>query len=249
MLRRVPRRQHRRCDDPGPPVRGPVRAGIVVVATSNCAARPALREGLNRDRFLPFIELLQARLDVVALDGPTDYRLVRLRDLAIYLHPLGPATDAQARAVFAALTDGAPGAAETMAVGSRRARGAAGRQGRGLVRLRRPVRAAAGCRRLSGAGRPLPHRAPVTGVPRLTPDRRNEARRFMTLVDALYERRIDAGVTAEARRTRSMPPATAPSSSSAPSAGCGDAEQAYFESPPSPPRTGGTSSRSRSPAI
>ena len=65
-----------------------------MVATSNWPPDRLYENGLNRDRFLPFIELLKTKVDVVALDGPTDYRLERLRDLPVYHHPLGPEADA-----------------------------------------------------------------------------------------------------------------------------------------------------------
>ena len=65
--------------------------GLVVVATSNWPPDRLYENGLNRDRFLPFIDAAaSSKVDVVALDGPTDYRLERLRDLAVYLSPLGP---------------------------------------------------------------------------------------------------------------------------------------------------------------
>ena len=81
--------------------------GLVMVATSNWPPDRLYENGLNRDRFLPFIALLKTKVDVVALDGPTDYRLERLRDLPVYHHPLGPEADAALDAAFAALTDGA----------------------------------------------------------------------------------------------------------------------------------------------
>ena len=172
-------------------------AGTVVVATSNWPPDRLYENGLNRDRFLPFIELLKARLDVMALDGPVDYRLERLRDLEVYLQPLGAETTAKAEAIFAALTDGAAGSAETLAVGSRELPIPRAANGVAMVPF------ADLCARALGAADYLTlaeryHSLILTGVPLLTPDRRNEARRFMTLVDALYERRMVLVVTAEA---------------------------------------------------
>lgn len=172
-------------------------AGTAVVATSNWPPDRLYENGLNRSRFLPFIELLKARIDVMALDGPTDYRLERLRDLEVYLQPLGPAAAERAEAIFAALTDGAAGAAETLAVGSRELPIPRAANGVAMVPF------ADLCARALGAADYLAlaeryQSLILTGVPLLTPDRRNEARRFMTLVDALYERRMVLVVTAEA---------------------------------------------------
>ena len=171
--------------------------GVVLVATSNWPPQRLYENGLNRDRFLPFIDLLLAKVDVVPLEGPVDYRLARLHDLPVYHHPLGTDADAALDTVFSALTDGASPEPEEIAVGTRR--------------LRVP-RAAAGvarfdfddlCERALGAADYLAlteryHGLFLEGVPLLTPDRRNEARRFMTLVDALYERRVMLFVSAEA---------------------------------------------------
>jgi cell division protein ZapE len=171
--------------------------GLVMVATSNWPPDRLYENGLNRDRFLPFIALLLQKVDVLALDGPVDYRLARLRDLPVYQYPLGPAADAQLDNAFRALTDGAEAAPVEIAVGTRRL----------------PVPRAAGgvarfdfgdlCERALGAADYLAlteafHCLFVEGVPVLTPSRRNEARRFMTLVDALYERRVVLFVSAEA---------------------------------------------------
>lgn len=164
--------------------------GVVVVATSNFPPERLYEGGLNRDRVRPFIELLRTRLDVVALDGPTDYRLERLRDVPVYLHPLGPATDARLGEIFTALTDGEAGLADEIAIGSR------------CLVVPRAARGVAWfdfaelCEQPLGAADYLAlteryHTVVLAGVPRLTPDRRNEARRLITLIDALYDRRIN----------------------------------------------------------
>ena len=179
--------------------------GLVVVATSNWPPDRLYENGLNRDRFLPFIALLKTRVDVVALDGPTDYRLERLRDLPVYHHPLGPEADAALDAVFAALTDGAAPAPVDVTVGTARLACA--------LRRRRASPASAFadlCNRPLGAADYLAlterfHTLFLDGVPILAPNRRNEARRFMTLVDALYERRMMLFVSAEAPAERLYP--------------------------------------------
>ena len=171
--------------------------GMVVVATSNFAPERLYEDGLNRDRFLPFIALLQQRLAVVALDGAIDYRLERLRDVPTYHQPLGAAAEARLEQIFKALTDGAAGEPAALMVGSRRlpvpraARGVAWFDFEAL------------CEQALGAADYLAlteryHTVILSGVPRLTPDRRNQARRFITLVDALYDRRVNLVVSAAA---------------------------------------------------
>jgi cell division protein ZapE len=172
-------------------------AGTVVVATSNWPPDRLYENGLNRDRFLPFIELLKERLDIAALDGPTDYRLERLRDLDLYLYPLDADAEARVEAIFRALTNGDNDAPETLAVGSRRLTVPRAARGTAMAPF------ADLCAQPLGAADYLAlaehyHTLILTGVPLLTPDRRNEARRFMTLVDAVYERRMALVVTAAA---------------------------------------------------
>ena len=67
--------------------------GVVVVPTSNLAPDELYAGGLQRERFLPFIDLLKERMDILELDGAIDYRLKRLKDLSVYHHPLGAAGD------------------------------------------------------------------------------------------------------------------------------------------------------------
>ena len=72
-----------------------IEAGVTVVATSNRAPGELYKNGLNREHFLPFIALIEARLDVVSLNGPIDYRRDRLGQQETWLVPNGPAATAQ----------------------------------------------------------------------------------------------------------------------------------------------------------
>ena len=79
-------------------------AGVVVVATSNVAPDDLYKDGLNRALFLPFVALLNERLDIVELDARTDYRLEKLVRAPVYYTPLGPKADGALDAAFLALT-------------------------------------------------------------------------------------------------------------------------------------------------
>jgi cell division protein ZapE len=170
---------------------------VVVVATSNRAPRELYPDGLNRQLFLPFIARIEEMLDVHALDGPRDWRLMRLEQVECYHSPLDGRAAAAMDEAWARLTQGAEPRPEALTV-----------HGRTL----NVPRAAAGCARFTFeelCERPLgaadylalAHRYDtllLDGVPRLTPARRSEAARFRILVDTLYERKTKLILSAEA---------------------------------------------------
>src|SRR6266404_819227 len=94
-------------------------AGVVVVATSNLAPDQLNEHGLQRELFLPFIALLEQKLDVLDLDSGRDYRLARLVGKPVYHYPLGEAAHEALASAFAELTDGAPGESGTLLVKGR----------------------------------------------------------------------------------------------------------------------------------
>ncbi|MEZ5824745.1 MAG: cell division protein ZapE [Geminicoccaceae bacterium] len=171
--------------------------GVVMVATSNWPPERLYENGLNRDRFLPFIDILKERNAVLALDGETDYRLGRLRQLPVYHHPLGPKSSKELRDIFAELTDGARPAADEVMVASRRIRIPEAHGGVAFLQfgdfLEQPLGAADYLAITEAYSALL-----LDGVPILTAERRNEARRFMILVDACYERKTMLYIAADA---------------------------------------------------
>jgi cell division protein ZapE len=99
----------------------------VIVTTSNRPPRDLYKDGLNRSLFLPFIDLVEARMDVLSLNGPTDYRLDRIGGLAMWHAPLGDAATAQVREAFFRLTDFEPEDAAHVPSGERSTLAAAAR--------------------------------------------------------------------------------------------------------------------------
>ena len=75
---------------------------------------------MQRDRFLPFIDMVKHRLDVLELDNGVDYRLRRLAGEKVYLTPLGPATNRELERIFADLTDGAKAGPDSLLLKGRR---------------------------------------------------------------------------------------------------------------------------------
>jgi len=164
--------------------------GVVVVTTSNTAPEDLYQGGLQRERFLPFIDLLKERLDILELDGVIDYRRNRIKDVTVYHQPLGAAADAALAAAFAQLTDGAAGGPTTLAVQGRQL--AVPQAAKGVARFR----FADLCERALGAADYIAiathfHTVIIGEIPLMTPEQRNEARRFMTLIDALYEHKTN----------------------------------------------------------
>jgi len=81
------------------------KRGVTLVATSNVQPRNLYKDGLQRQRFLPTIDLLEQRLDVIAVDGATDYRLRRLTQAGTYLPSSAPDTERRLKELFDELAD------------------------------------------------------------------------------------------------------------------------------------------------
>jgi cell division protein ZapE len=172
-------------------------AGVIVVATSNRAPDHLYEGGLQRERFLPFIELLKEKLDVIELDGPRDYRLSRFKGRQVYFTPPGDkAREALAQA-FADLTDGARPARETLTVLGREL--AVPRAAKGVAWFTFDelcVQPLGPNDYLAVVGRY--HTFVLDGVPKLNFERRNEAKRFNIFIDTLYDAHGNLVCSAEA---------------------------------------------------
>lgn len=163
-------------------------AGVVVVTTSNRVPDDLYKNGLNRQLFLPFIKLIKDRMEVRELASPTDYRQDRLQGARVYFTPIGPEAREQIAGVWADLAGGA-GSELVLEVKGRRVI---------LPKFRNGVARASFydlCGHYLGPADYLAIAAAVKvlvleDIPRLSRNNFNEAKRFVTLIDALYEARV-----------------------------------------------------------
>ena len=170
--------------------------GVVVVATSNREPDTLYKDGINRQLFLPFIELFKQKLDVLHLDGGVDHRLRQLEAAPVYYQPLGANADLMMDKAWERLTQGAHPMACTIPVNGREL--PVPREAAGVARFTfnelcaRPLGAAD---YLALAG--VFHTLLIDRTPILSPDKRNEAIRFVTLIDALYDTRTKLVMSAD----------------------------------------------------
>lgn len=182
---------------------GLIATGTTVVTTSNRAPADLYKDGLNREHFLPFIDLIGERLDVVGLNGPTDYRRERMAGVATWHIPNGPESTAAVRQAFFQLTDYPPEDAKNVPDadidlgGSRMLHVPKSLKGVAVFSFKRLCGEARGSSDYLAIARRY-HSVFVVGIPRLGPENRNEAARFVTLIDALYEHKVKLIATADA---------------------------------------------------
>jgi cell division protein ZapE len=163
-------------------------AGVIIVTTSNLPPGGLYKDGLNRNLFLPAIALMQERFDIVSLDSDRDYRLGRLKGRDTFITPLGPAATAAQQRIWQDLTETDRGHPQDINV---------------LGRTLHVPEAAHGCARFSFSQLCEAPLGPadylalasafqtlfVTGIPALKASQRNEAKRFVLLIDTLYDTR------------------------------------------------------------
>lgn len=171
--------------------------GVVLVTTSNLPPDGLYMEGLNRPLFLPFIAMLKARLEVVSLDSPTDYRLGRVRARDTYLHPATAENRVAFNTLWKDLTDNAMGDSEVLDVLGRK------------LTVPKTAHACASFTffELCGEARGSPDYLAIakayrtvfiSGVPRLKAQQRNETKRFILMIDTFYDAGTRIVVLAEA---------------------------------------------------
>jgi cell division protein ZapE len=168
---------------------------VVVVATSNVPPEGLYKDGLNRQLFVPFIELLRTKANVMELVSAKDYRLEKLAGHPLYFTPLGPAAEASVRAAFQRISGATRGLPTELEVKGR------------MVPVPEAVDGVAKfefddlCMKPLGALDYLAiarafHTVVIANVPALDRQRRAEARRFITLIDTLYDARVGLVISA-----------------------------------------------------
>jgi cell division protein ZapE len=178
--------------------------GVTIVTTSNRAPQDLYKNGLNREHFLPFIGLIEARLDVQTLNGPTDYRLERMQGVGTWHVPVGPESTAKVREAFFRLTDYPPEDSEHVPSceldvgGGRTMHVPKSLKGVGVFSFKRLCAQARGASDYLAIARNF-HTVIIVAIPRLGADLRNETSRFITLIDALYEHKVKLIATADAQ--------------------------------------------------
>ncbi|MDQ3246923.1 MAG: cell division protein ZapE [Pseudomonadota bacterium] len=176
---------------------------VRVIATSNRPPVDLYKDGLNRELFLPFIALLEQRFEVVEVNGPTDYRLDRLEGVQVWHVPSGPEATAALSEAFFKLTDysvedRAKVPSEELDVGGGRTLHVPkSLKGVGVFSFKRLCGEARGAADYLAVAQRF-HTAIIVGIPVLTREMRNEAARFVTLIDALYEHRVKLLASADA---------------------------------------------------
>jgi cell division protein ZapE len=177
--------------------------GVKVVTTSNRPPRDLYLGGLNRELFMPFIELIEQRMLVIPVDGPTDYRLERLQGVNTWHVPNGPEATAALSQAFFQLTDypvedRAKVPSEELDVGGGR-----------TLHVPKSLKGVAvfSFKRLCGEARGAAdylaiahrfHTVIMVGIPVMSREMRNEAARFVMLIDAFYEHRVKLLAAADA---------------------------------------------------
>jgi cell division protein ZapE len=180
-------------------------AGVVVVSTSNSAPDDLYKNGLQRDRFVPFIEMIKQEMLVFEMGGRTDYRYEQLRDLKSYFYPLGLETTRKLQGIFLDLTHDAAPEAITLYVGGRELRMSRAAHGIGFFNFDELCQTALGAADYLAIAECL-HTLILDGVPVFSKqEQRNEAVRFMTLIDALYEAKVKFFMAAAAPVERLAP--------------------------------------------
>ncbi len=164
-----------------------ISAGVVIVTTSNLPPDGLYKDGLNRDLFLPAIHMLNARFDVISLDGERDYRLGRVKARETFI--TGRNAAGRMQEIWEQLTDSPKGTPQDIPV---------------LGRKLHVPEASRGCARFSfhdlcemplGPADYLALASDfqtvfIEQIPALKTSQRNEARRFVLLIDTLYDARI-----------------------------------------------------------
>ncbi|VAW06906.1 ATPase component BioM of energizing module of biotin ECF transporter [hydrothermal vent metagenome] len=168
--------------------------GVVMVLTSNRPPDDLYSGGLNRALFLPSIDLIKEKLSVVSLSGPTDYRMERMKGVKTYYHPLGEEATKSLSKAFWRLTDHEVAdrskvGPQELQVQGRTVHVPVADKGVAVFSFKKLCGAALGAADFLAIAWQY-HTVIMVGIPRLGAEHRNEAKRFVTFIDVLYENNV-----------------------------------------------------------
>ena len=180
----------------GPLFKALIEAGVVIVITSNRDPDSLYKNGINRERFVPFIDLIKTCLEIVKLDGDLDYRTQFITSSEVYYTPLAIEVTQQLNNIFDQLSDGIASGENFLVVKGR------------TIKLDRIAQGVAMTTFDSLCAQNLSvndyialqasfHTLIMCDIPRMGSDRLNEAKRFVGLIDVLYEHRVNFICSAE----------------------------------------------------
>ena len=183
---------------------------VTIVTTSNRVPDDLYKDGLNRQLFLPFIDLIKQQLDVMTLNGPVDYRRDRLGNAKLWHVSNGPEATAALSASFFRLTDysvedrAKVPSEEIQVLGGRMMHVPKALKGVAVFSFKRLCVEPRGASDYLAIARHY-HTVIIVGIPVLGPEKRNEAARFVTLIDALYEYKVKLLASADAEPMQLYP--------------------------------------------
>ena len=166
-----------------------IERGCVIVATSNRMPDELYKDGLNRELFLPAIASIKQSMDIFHLDSPRDFRRDQLVSAPVYYSPLGDAARTAMDSAWQRLICGGAEVAMKFNVKGRQVVIPRTARGIGRVSFDQLCGVALGAEDYLAIASNF-HTLFMDDIPLLTPELRNEAKRFVTLIDALYERRV-----------------------------------------------------------
>jgi cell division protein ZapE len=170
---------------------------VIILATSNRPPKGLYKDGLQREKFIPFIDLITRHLDVFQLGAARDYRLERMLSMRVYRHPLGPEVNKEIDHYFLKLTQGYIIAAEKIVVKGRIIEIPLVAGGVGRIKFEKLCAEALGPADYLEIARRY-HTLILEEIPRMGEALKNEAQRFITLIDALYENKVNLICSADA---------------------------------------------------
>ena len=170
--------------------------GVIILATSNVAPNDLYKNGLQRDRFLPFIDLILTNLEIFGIETGKDYRLDRLKGQLSYHSPLGLKATQMLDKVFSLLTDNDEIKEQELTVLGRPLRVPITAKGVARFKFDQLCREPLGTPDFLSLASNF-HTLIIDDIPKLAADEREVAKRFVVLIDSLYEQRVNLFASAE----------------------------------------------------